>query len=175
MPFSTRNSMIACWFGCFIVVVITKKLNIYHERCLRFIHSPEIVRYIFAQTTQHYNFRQNRDFRIRSVKPVYHGSKSISYLGPEIWEIVPAKIKEINSHNSFKIEIRKWIPQSCEFANNILAVLVLLQLYKYNNIFFCTYIYFFRVRFRDLYFWFLSFEFHLCMVHLDQHIIPSMI
>ena len=76
-------------------------------------HSPEIVSDIFTQTTQHYNFRQNRDFRIRSVKSVYHGSESISYLGPKIWEIVPAKIKETNSLNSFKIEIRKWVPQSC--------------------------------------------------------------
>ena len=75
--------------------------------------SPEIVSDIFTQTTQHYNFRQNRDFRIRSVKSVYHGSESISYLGPKIWEIVPAKIKETNSLNSFKIEIRKWVPQSC--------------------------------------------------------------
>ena len=57
--------------------------------------SPEIVSDIFAKTTQHYNFKQDRDFRIR-----------ISYLGPEIWEIVLAKIKETNSLNSFKIEIR---------------------------------------------------------------------
>ena len=76
-------------------------------------HSPEIVSDIFTQTTQYYNFRQNQDFRIRSVKSVYHGSESISYLGPKIWEIVPAKIKETNSLNSFKIEIRKWLPQSC--------------------------------------------------------------
>ena len=55
--------------------------------------SPENVSDIFAQTTQHYNFRQNRDFRIRSVKSVYQGSESISY--------------------SFKIEICKWLPQSC--------------------------------------------------------------
>ena len=75
--------------------------------------SPEIVSDIFAQTTQHYNFRQNQDFRIRSVKSVYHGSESIFYLGPKIWEIVPKKIKETNSFNSFKIEIRKWVPQSC--------------------------------------------------------------
>ena len=68
---------------------------------------------IFTQTTQHYNFRQNQDFRTRSVKSVYHGSKSISYLGPKMWEIVPAMIKETNSFNSFKIEIRKWVPQSC--------------------------------------------------------------
>ena len=46
--------------------------------------SPETVSDIFAQTTttKHYNFRQNRDFRIYSVKSVYHGSESISYLGP---------------------------------------------------------------------------------------------
>ena len=37
--------------------------------------SLEIVSDIFAQTTQHYNLRQNRDFRIRSVKSVYHGLK----------------------------------------------------------------------------------------------------
>ena len=73
----------------------------------------EIVSDIYTQTTQYYNFRQNQDFRIRSVKSVYHGSKSISYLGPKMWEIVPAMIKETNSFNSFKIEIRKWVPQSC--------------------------------------------------------------
>ena len=76
-------------------------------------YSPEIVSDIFTKTTQHYNFRQNRDFRIRSVKSVYHGSESISSSGPKHWEIVPAKIKETSSLNNFKIEIRKWVPQSC--------------------------------------------------------------
>ena len=77
--------------------------------------SPEIVVIFFVQRTQHYKFRQNRDFRIRSVKSVYHSSESNSYLGPKIWEIVPTKIKETNSLNSFKTEIRKWVPQSCPF------------------------------------------------------------
>ena len=80
---------------------------------LKCLHSPEIVSDIFAQTTQHYNFRQNQDFRIRSVKSGYHDSGSISLLGPKIWGIVPVKIKETNSLNSFKIEIRKWVLQSC--------------------------------------------------------------
>ena len=65
--------------------------------------SSEIVSDIFAQLTQHYNFRQNRDLKIRSVKSVYHVSESISYVRPKIWKIVPAKIKETNSLNSFKI------------------------------------------------------------------------
>ena len=91
----------------FIQSLATEMFQIKHGQ------SPEIVSDIFAQTTQHYNFRQNRDLRIRFVKLFYHGPESISYLGPKIWEIFPAKIKETNSLNSFKIEIRKWVPQSC--------------------------------------------------------------
>ena len=55
----------------------------------------EILTDIFTQTTEVYNFRQNRDFRILSVNTVYEGSESISYLGSKIWEIAPVKI--INS------------------------------------------------------------------------------
>ena len=77
--------------------------------------SPEIVSDIFAQATQHYNFRQNQEFRIPSVKSVYHVSESISYLGTKIWEIVPVNIKETNFLNSFKIEIHEWVPQSCPY------------------------------------------------------------
>ena len=117
-------------------------------------HSPETVSDIFTQTTQHYNIRQNRDFKIRSVKSVYHGSESISYLGPKIWEIVPAKIKETNSLNRIKIEIRKWVPQSCPyrlckqyisgigfFFSNIRIIMSFLYIFII-----------FRVRFIDLYF-----------------------
>ena len=78
-------------------------VSIYHKNIQSFAieifqikhgQSPEIVSDILTQTTQHYNFRQNRDFRLRCVKSVYHSFESISNLGPKIWEIVPAKIKK---------------------------------------------------------------------------------
>ena len=47
---------------------------------------------------------------MRSLKSVHHGSESMSYLGPKICEMVSAKMKETNSLNSLKIEIRKWVP-----------------------------------------------------------------
>ena len=106
--------------------------------------SPGIVSNTFAQTTQHRNFRQNRDFWIRSVKSVYHGSESISYLGPKICEISPAKIKETNFPNSFKIEIRKRVPHSCpcRLCKQYISGVGFFQQYKYNNVFFCIYILF---------------------------------
>ena len=64
------------------------------------------------------------------MRSSYHGSENISYLGPKIWEIVSTKIKETNSLNSFKIEIKIEIDDKvvlADFANNILVVLVFLQ------------------------------------------------
>ena len=43
----------------------------------------EIVTDIFAQVTQEWNFRKNRDCTIPSVNTVFHGYESTSYYGPK--------------------------------------------------------------------------------------------
>ena len=74
---------------------------------------------VFTQTTQQQNFHQ--DFRIPSLDTVYHVSESIFYLGPKIWETVPVKEENkpivSNSLNSFKKQIRKWVPQNLTLQN----------------------------------------------------------
>ena len=66
---------------------------------------------------------------IYSVKSVYHGSESISYLGSKMLEIVPAKIKETHSLNSIKIETASGYHKVvlADFAKNLLLVFVFLQ------------------------------------------------
>ena len=44
---------------------------------------------------------------------MYHKSKSISYLGPKIWDVLPISFKEAVPLNSFKKLIKKWVPQTC--------------------------------------------------------------
>ena len=61
----------------------------------------------------HYNLRNHSDFRVPFARTVYHGTESMSYLGPKIWDIVPAELKQNQSLNSFKKSIRKWVPQDC--------------------------------------------------------------
>ena len=76
--------------------------------------STEILSNIFTQRTQnHYSLRNASDFQIPFVRTVYHGTESISYLGPEIWDIVPAEMKNAISLNSFKAQIKKWLPFNC--------------------------------------------------------------
>ena len=63
------------------------------------------------------------------MKSVYQGSKSVSYLGPKIWEIVPAKTKETKKTIPSTVSKQKSVSEYhkialADFANNILVMLV---------------------------------------------------
>ena len=60
-----------------------------------------------------YNLRQNSDFLRPAVNTVFHGTESLAYLGPKIWDMVPDSFKEIDSIYKFKKVIRKWKPENC--------------------------------------------------------------
>ena len=59
----------------------------------------------------HYNLRNQSDFRRPLIRTNYQGSESISYLGPKVWDINPEKLKEVSSIVSFQKSVRKWILQ----------------------------------------------------------------
>ena len=42
-----------------------------------------------------------------NVGSVFHGSESILYLGPKIWDIVPLELKELTSVVAFKEVIKE--------------------------------------------------------------------
>ena len=43
---------------------------------------------------------------ISPIHSVYHSSEFASYLGPKIWELTPPVIRQIESFNGFKKEIK---------------------------------------------------------------------
>ena len=76
--------------------------------------APMITANVFTTTPEnHYNLRNYNGFRSPFARTVYHGTESMSYLGPKIWDIVPIELKNAQSLNSFKKSIRKWIPNNC--------------------------------------------------------------
>ena len=40
----------------------------------------------------------------RQVHPVYHGTESLSFLGPKIWDLVPWELKHLERREVFQIE-----------------------------------------------------------------------
>ena len=75
--------------------------------------SPDIVKEIFVERTIPYNLRNDSNFVPRHVNSVYHGTESLSYLGPKIWEQVLSELKRSENLNSFKTQIKKWTPLNC--------------------------------------------------------------
>ena len=42
-----------------------------------------------------------------------YGLNSLSYFAPKVWDMILLQIKNINSLQKFKTEIRKWAPENC--------------------------------------------------------------
>ena len=74
--------------------------------------SPPIFSELFRGRDICYNLRSNSNFAVPHVKSVFHGSESISYLGPKIWNVVPLELKELTSFNAFKKGIKKLQPKN---------------------------------------------------------------
>ena len=68
---------------------------------------------LFCVRQTRYNLRNPHHFAISNVNSVYHDSESIPNLGPRIWNLVPDRLKELNSISSFKNEIKRWHPEIC--------------------------------------------------------------
>ena len=49
------------------------------------------------------------------VDSVYYVRKTLSYLRPKTCDLMPKEGKQLHSHKSFKLKIKKGIPQKCLF------------------------------------------------------------
>ena len=68
---------------------------------------------IFKKRTLTYNLRSQTDFVRDCVNTQRYGLNSLSYFAPKVWDMIPLEIKNINSLQKFKTEIRKWAPGNC--------------------------------------------------------------
>ena len=70
--------------------------------------APDIVKEPFAPKVSPYDLRNNNSFKRRRVNSVWHGTESVPYLGPKIWDLVPNEIKESEESRVYN-NIKNWI------------------------------------------------------------------
>ena len=76
--------------------------------------SPPTMDNVFKLRTENpHRLRQVSEFSRPIVKTVCHGTESLSYLGPKIWDILPEKLRNMDNLESFKKEIKTWRPDNC--------------------------------------------------------------
>ena len=73
------------------------------HRCL----FPDILREIIVLKTRLYNLRMNNTFEIRQVHSVYHRIESLSFLGPNIWDLLLLELKQLENLKVLKLKIKK--------------------------------------------------------------------
>ena len=71
------------------------------------------MKYIFWKRNVTEDLRKNSTFEERKVKSVYYGAETMSYIGPEIWELVPSNINDSENLSIFKSNIKSWKPENC--------------------------------------------------------------
>ena len=60
-----------------------------------------------------HNNRSGSELLIPSVNSVMKGQNSLRYLGPLIWNLIPIEIRNLDSFDAFKSEIKNWKPVNC--------------------------------------------------------------
>ena len=80
----------------------------------------EIMEELFVPKMSPYDLRNNNSFRRRRVNSVWHGTESVSYLGPKIWNLVPSESFNLSMLSNSK---SKYVFQNISWANRV-----------YNNI-----------------------------------------
>ena len=76
--------------------------------------SPEIMKDVFRIREENgCNLRHLNTLKRPIVNSVYNGTETVSFLGPKIWELVPAEIKELVSLNGIKKATKKWKQVNC--------------------------------------------------------------
>ena len=77
----------------------------------KYLHglSPTILGEGFkVNETLLYNLRMRDELYVRNPKTVRYGTKTISFLPPKIWALIPQNIKDSSFLPCFKKSIRKW-------------------------------------------------------------------
>ena len=66
---------------------------------------------IFSLKNLDYNLHSHTDFKQGPVNTVNYVLKSLRYLAPKIWGIIPLEIRNSVSLTEFITKIKSWIPK----------------------------------------------------------------
>ena len=71
------------------------------------------MRETFCEHTVTHNLRNNNEFLLPMVRTTSYGSETIKYRGQRLWLSLPQHIRNVQSINEFKKEIKSWNGAEC--------------------------------------------------------------
>ena len=68
---------------------------------------------IFVKRNNAYYLRKPSEFVRPKVHCAFHDKESISYLGPQIWDMITVEIRNLTTISAFKREEKNWKLENC--------------------------------------------------------------
>ena len=68
---------------------------------------------IFVKRNNAYYLRKPSEFVRPKVHSAFHDKESISYLGPQIWDVITVEIRNLTTISAFKREVKNWKLENC--------------------------------------------------------------
>ena len=68
---------------------------------------------LFVTRENNYNLRNFQELESSLRRTVKFGTETISYRGPQIWNLIPERLRTLETLNKFKKEIKKWKCDAC--------------------------------------------------------------
>ena len=75
--------------------------------------SPPIMSDVFEKHEDHYSLRNPRSLAFKRKMTTIYGIDTIAFRGPQIWHSLPQDIKNSESLNSFKSNIKRYGNLTC--------------------------------------------------------------
>ena len=63
---------------------------------------------LFVTRENNYNLRNFQELESSLRRTVKFGTETISYRGPQIWNLIPERLRTLETLNKFKKEIKTW-------------------------------------------------------------------
>jgi hypothetical protein len=78
---------------------------------------PDYVCSLFTAKVSCYDLRAEHNLALPSCNTVTYGKKSIKYIGPFYWNVLPNSVKSTDCLHDFKTKLKLWIPEcKCGFC-----------------------------------------------------------
>ena len=75
--------------------------------------APPIMSDLFVTRENNYNLRNFQELESSLRRTVKFGTETISYRGPQIWNLIPERLRTLKTLNKFKKEIKIWKYDAC--------------------------------------------------------------
>lgn len=86
---------------------------------------------MFSQVNLQYNLRKDVKFRFHEIRTVLYGTKILSYLWPNFWNLIPAEIKDSATVETFCKKAKEWNPDRylCRLCKTFIGNLGFVTIY----------------------------------------------